>query len=179
MLCEREESPKKDSRSRLEMIMANAVGWPQCESEYLINDAYPANSYLRWPRVSLLELGPLPTAASCARLHTRNVLAEWELPRALAADVEMCVSGTITNALRATVSLAEPQPIALRLLANRERLVAEAWDCHPGDPVRRTAVADDEGGRGLAVIEACSNRWGVRHLSANVKSVWCELIPAP
>lgn len=163
------------------MIMVNAAGWPECASKDVINNVEPANSYLRWPRVSLLELGPLPTAASCARLHTRNVLAEWGLPRALAADAEMCVSETITNALRATLSLAEPQPIALRLLANRERLVAEAWDCHPRDPVRRTAVADDEeGGRGLAVIDACSNRWGVRRLSANVKSVWCEfLIPAP
>lgn len=130
--------------------------------------------YLRWPRVSLLELGPLPTAASCARLHTRNVLAEWGLPRALAADAEMCVSETITNALRATRALDDPQPIALRLLANAERLVTEAWDCHPGAPVRREAGDDEEGGRGLAVIEACSSRWGVRRLSPNVKTVWCE-----
>lgn len=160
--------------------MANAATWPNCTAADAINDAESTNDYLLWPRVSLLELGPLPTAASCARLHTRNVLAEWGLSRDLAADAEICVSETITNALRATLSLADPQPVALRLLANRERLVAEAWDCHPGDPMTRPASADDEGGRGLAVIEACSNRWGVRRLSANVKSVWCEfLIPTP
>ena len=131
---------------------------------------------LRWPLASRLELGALPTAVSCARLHTRNVLAEWGLPRDVAADAEMCVSETITNALRATLALDGPMPLGLRLLANRERLVTEALDCHPGLPVRRTADEFGESGRGLAVIEACSHRWGVRRLSEHVKSVWCELL---
>jgi anti-sigma regulatory factor (Ser/Thr protein kinase) len=136
------------------------------------------NTYLRWPLVSLLELGPLPTAVSCARLHAQNVLAEWQLPRDMIGDASVCVSELLTNALRATLALGEPMPIALRLLANTERLVIEAWDCHPGAPVRRPAYCfgDQEGGRGLAVIEAYSNRWGCRRLSENVKTVWCELL---
>lgn len=125
---------------------------------------------------SKLELGPLPTAVSCARLHARNVLAEWELPRTVIADAEICVSELITNALRATLSLEKPLPIGLRLLADGDRLVIDAWDCHPGDPAPRSAGAYSEGGRGLAVIEAYSDRWGFRRLSENVKSVWCELL---
>jgi hypothetical protein len=35
---------------------------------------------------------------------------------------------------------------------------------------------DAEGGRGLAVIEVYSNRWGTRRLSPHVKTVWCELL---
>lgn len=135
-----------------------------------------ADGYVRWPLVSLLELGPLPTAVPCARLHARYVLADWGLPRGMAADAEMCVSELVTNALRATLRLDEPQPIGLRLLASRERLVAEVWDCHPGNPVRQAATASEEGGRGLAVIEAYSDRWGVRRLSEHVKTVWCELL---
>lgn len=126
--------------------------------------------------VSKLELGPLPTAPACARLHTSNVLAEWGLPRAVVADAEVCVSELITNALRATLSLDKPLPIGLRLLADGDRLVIDAWDCHPGDPEPRAVGPYSEGGRGLAVIEACSDRWGFRRLSENVKSVWCELL---
>lgn len=32
-----------------------------------------------WPRVSQLELGPLPTAIGCARDHAREILIEWGL----------------------------------------------------------------------------------------------------
>ena len=32
-----------------------------------------------WPLASSLELAALDTAPSCARLHARLVLAEWEL----------------------------------------------------------------------------------------------------
>jgi hypothetical protein len=37
----------------------------------------------------------------------------------------------------------------------------------------------DEGGPGMGVIEAYSNRWGVRRLSPHVKTVWCELLMPP
>lgn len=75
----------------------------------------------------------------------------------------------------------EPPPIALRLLANPERLVIEAWDCHPALPVPRAAARAEEGnyeegGRGIDVIEAYSNRWGARRLTQNVKTVWCEML---
>jgi anti-sigma regulatory factor (Ser/Thr protein kinase) len=80
----------------------------------------------------------------------------------------------------------EPPPIALRLLANPERLVIEAWDCHPALPAPRAAASAEEGnvdegnyeegGRGIDVIEAYSNRWGARRLSQNVKTVWCEVL---
>jgi hypothetical protein len=75
----------------------------------------------------------------------------------------------------------EPPPIALRLLANPERLVIEAWDCHPALPVPHAAASVEDGnyedgGRGIDVIEAYSNRWGARRLTQNVKTVWCEML---
>jgi hypothetical protein len=33
-----------------------------------------------WPLQSHLELGALPTAVPCARLHARQMLWEWGLP---------------------------------------------------------------------------------------------------
>jgi len=36
-----------------------------------------------WPLCSYLELGALPTAVPCARLHARHVLREWGFRRQL------------------------------------------------------------------------------------------------
>src|SRR5579862_5146488 len=54
-----------------------------------------------WPLCSYLELGALPTAVPCARLHARHVLWEWGL-NGLAADTELLVSELVTNAIKAT-----------------------------------------------------------------------------
>src|SRR6266705_2642376 len=80
-----------------------------------------------WPRVSKLELGPLPTAIGCARDHAREVLIEWGLGHLL-DDSVLLVSELMTNALRASRALPTPTPIVLRLLANDSQLIIEAWD---------------------------------------------------
>jgi anti-sigma regulatory factor (Ser/Thr protein kinase) len=139
----------------------------------------PGDAYLRWSRVSMLELGPVPAAPSRARLHVRTVLAEWGVPRFLVGDAEMLCAELMANALRASLALMPPQPIGLRLLANEQRLVIEVWDAHPDDPVRRVAAATAESGRGLAIVEEFSNRWGSRRLSEHVKTVWAELLLPP
>ncbi len=53
------------------------------------------------PLRSYLELGALPTAVPCARLHARHVLREWGL-NGLAPDSELLVSELVTNAVKAT-----------------------------------------------------------------------------
>lgn len=141
--------------------------------------ANPGDAYLHWSRVSVLEFGPVPAAPSRARLHVRTVLAEWGVPRFLAGEAEVLCAELMANALRASLALVPPQPIGLRLLATKRRLVIEAWDAHPGDAVRRVAAAADESGRGLAIVEELSNRWGSRRLSEHVKTVWAELLLPP
>jgi anti-sigma regulatory factor (Ser/Thr protein kinase) len=135
----------------------------------------PGADLVRWPLVSVLELGAFASAPACARLHAKTVLADWGLPRGVAADAEMICSELMTNALRATLALDPPQPIGLRLLSVPDRrLVIEAWDSHPGRPVRRSVGEGAEDGRGLVIVEELSSRWGMR-LSAHVKTVWAEM----
>jgi hypothetical protein len=67
---------------------------------------------------------------------------------AAAADAEILVSELVTNALRASWSLESP-PVALRLLANGERLLIEAWD--PVEPLAGS-VDFSEAGRGLQIV---------------------------
>jgi anti-sigma regulatory factor (Ser/Thr protein kinase) len=104
------------------------------------------------------------------------VLGGWGVPDDLVADAEVLTSELMTNAAQAAVSVAPDEPIALRLLANQQRLVIEAWDCHPGEPVPRPADDESESGRGLAIVHELANRWGTRRLSVNVKAVWAELL---
>jgi anti-sigma regulatory factor (Ser/Thr protein kinase) len=124
--------------------------------------------------MSHLELAPLPTAASCARLHAVHVLHEWGL-RALAGDAAMIVSELATNAADASAVLPDAPPIVLRLVADDRSVLIEVWDQSPADPERREADADDECGRGLAVVEALSTRWGFERTGYHRKVVWSEL----
>jgi hypothetical protein len=145
--------------------------WPSVEE--LGSGAGPAIQ--GWPWVSGLELGPLPTAIPCARLRTRAVLLGWQLGY-LADDAEVLVSELMTNALNASWGLKEVTPVALRLLANHEKIIIEVWDRSPADPIARVTDDETEHGRGLAVIEALSNRWGFKRISFSLKVVWCELV---
>jgi anti-sigma regulatory factor (Ser/Thr protein kinase) len=154
-------------------------------SWFAVADKQAASTYyLRWPLVSVLELGVSEEASTCARRHLRDVLPTWPVPRGLAVEAELICSELVTNAIQATGKLPEPAPVGLRLLANAQRLVLEVWDCHPGVPVRRppseVASAEAVNGRGLAIVAELSNRWGTRRLSTHVKSVWAEfLLPGP
>lgn len=55
----------------------------------------------RWPLRSFLELGALPSAVPCARLHTRQLLWEWGLT-SLIDSAELIVSEIMTNAVQVT-----------------------------------------------------------------------------
>jgi anti-sigma regulatory factor (Ser/Thr protein kinase) len=132
-------------------------------------------SHTEWPFVSTLELGALPTAVGCGRDHTKLVLKEWGLD-SLVGDAVLLVSELLTNALKVSWTGPVPLPVALRLLADDYRLIIEAWDrCVQRLDVASRAADDAEHGRGLMVVEALSNRWGVRRPSYSFKVVWCEL----
>lgn len=62
-----------------------------------------------WPLRSYLELGALPSAVPCARLHARLLAAEWGF-EALAQTVELVVSELVTNAIRASEGV-DGQPV--------------------------------------------------------------------
>lgn len=125
-------------------------------------------------RESALELAPLDTAASCARLHAVHVLHEWGL-RELADDAAVIVSELITNAADASAVLPERPPVTLRLFATETALMIEAWDQSPSDPQPCAVDDDDECGRGLTVVAALSARWGCERTAYQRKMIWAEL----
>ena len=128
-----------------------------------------------WPLHSYLELGALPGAVPCARLHTRQLLWEWGLNEVV-DDAELLVSELVTNALRATAAMRQTLPIRLWLLSNNVRVVISVWDGNPHPPVHVSVGDDAESGRGLVLVEALSGRWDwFAHKGLGGKIVWCEL----
>ncbi|CAM5622962.1 non-specific serine/threonine protein kinase OS=Streptomyces alboniger OX=132473 GN=CP975_04015 PE=3 SV=1 [Streptomyces alboniger] len=87
-------------------------------------------------------------------------------------DLQLCVSELLSNVIR---HLGEGTPVTVRVTCGDGRVRVAVTDPDPRAwPVLRAACGDDEGGRGLALLDAVSLRWGVEQ-GANSKTVWCEL----
>ena len=112
----------------------------------------------RWPLRSYLELGALPSAVPCARLHTRHLLWEWGLT-GLTDDAELIVCEIMTNAVQIKQADTRIAPVRLWLLAGRARLLILVWDASPLPPVRMSTSDEAENGRGLLLVDTLSTRW--------------------
>ncbi|MEU1177443.1 ATP-binding protein [Streptomyces sp. NPDC005820] len=105
-----------------------------------------------------------------ARRFAARTLAGWGLDgTGRADDVLLCVSELVTNALLHGVPPGRQFLLFLRYDGRVLRL--EVHDSGPGVP--RIADACDEGGRGLLLVAALSDTWGVRERALG-KAVWCE-----
>jgi len=125
----------------------------------------------RWPLRNYLELGALPSAVPCARLHTRQLLWEWQLT-AISDTAELLVSELMTNAVQVTQADARTAPVRLWLLADRARLLMLVWDASPLPPMRVSPDGETENGRGLLLVEALSTRWDHFGHHSGGKVVW-------
>jgi anti-sigma regulatory factor (Ser/Thr protein kinase) len=112
----------------------------------------------QWPLRDGIELGSLPGAVSCARLHVRQVLWEWGLSR-FGENAELLVSELMTNAVAASQPEDAVPPVRLWLLADQTRALILVWDGSPLPPVPSDPGPDAESGRGLLLVEAVSERW--------------------
>ena len=112
-------------------------------------------------------LEPQAQTAGRARRLVRQALRRWELDDQLDA-AELLVSEIVTNAVR----YAE-RPITLRLLRT-DVLRCEVGDDAPLLPRMRHAAPEEEGGRGLYLVNRMAQRWGATRLGAG-KVVWFEL----
>ncbi len=142
-----------------------------------------------WPLSSALVLGALPPAAGCARLHARNVMCEWGLPD-VAENVELVVSELMTNAILATAG-PDGQPryeddlsglpvVHVRLSSDRARVLVEVWDRSAASPAAKHAEPDEEGGRGLMLVDALCEQWSWDVVPCWAgKVVWAVLRPKP
>ncbi|MEU2428557.1 MULTISPECIES: ATP-binding protein [unclassified Streptomyces] len=103
-----------------------------------------------------------------ARKFAHEVLVDWGLGR-IQDDVLLCVSELATNAL--VHGVPPGRGYLLRLWRYEDALRVEVHDSGDGSP--RLREPDGESGRGLMLVAAVADKWGVGERVPG-KVAWCE-----
>ncbi|MFJ3228320.1 ATP-binding protein [Streptomyces sp. NPDC086783] len=104
-----------------------------------------------------------------AREFTRAALSDWGVPPGAYDDILLCAGELTTNAL--VHGVPPGRGLRLRLVPCGDLLRVEVHDSGGGEP-RVTAPAE-ESGRGLLLVAALADKWGVAQRNPG-KIVWCE-----
>ncbi|MGY5045050.1 ATP-binding protein [Streptomyces sp. 900105755] len=89
-------------------------------------------------------------------------------------EVRLCATELLTNVID---HVGEGAPVTVRVIptASPGHTRIEVTDPAPGtSPSLRSATAAEESGRGLLLLDALADRWGVER-GRDRKTVWCEL----
>ncbi len=116
-----------------------------------------------------------PRAVTVCRRTLRLILTMHGLIH-LVDTAELLATELVANAVLHTKG-----PTTLRVGWSAEGLRIGVWDADPEPPEppgELAGLADAEGGRGLALVDACADVWGWQPLSrhgSHGKYVWCDL----
>ncbi|MET9828843.1 ATP-binding protein [Streptomyces sp. NPDC006385] len=104
------------------------------------------------------------------RAIARSLLDEWEM-RELTDAVELGVTELVANVVR-HVPDRRCEVLILRRTGGVRVEVTDGCARLPASRVESTP--DDEGGRGLVLLDAVSDKWGVDSVTGGGKAVWFE-----
>ncbi|WP_171074212.1 ATP-binding protein [Nonomuraea basaltis] len=110
-------------------------------------------------------LPSVPAGVSEARSLVRAELTGWGMEK-LIDDCLLIVSELVTNAVQHGGSA-----YALRLEGREDQLYGEVFDPGDGEPRRCSPGVDDLSGRGLQIVAAIADDWGVTAADGG-KIVW-------
>ncbi|MFI6061921.1 ATP-binding protein [Streptomyces sp. NPDC051286] len=125
-------------------------------------------------------LSPTRRGARLARLLTTAHLSDWGLPTEHAAHIvaELATNATVHGRVPGRdfqLSLAVHRDALLRIAVTDTR-----GEQLPPTPGSASAPADDsESGRGLLIVEALADRWGIDLGPVPRKTIWAELSLVP
>ncbi|WP_281258788.1 ATP-binding protein, partial [Streptomyces reticuliscabiei] len=121
-----------------------------------------------------------PRSTPRARELLRTQLADWKIDAEVAETAELLLSELFTNSLR-HASTPRGREIGVRFATYDGRLRVEVSDANNHRPVPRQASPEDEGGRGLTLVQALAERWGCcPRLHGIGKATWAEpALPDP
>ncbi|MFI9255594.1 ATP-binding protein [Streptomyces sp. NPDC053069] len=122
-----------------------------------------------------IQLSATRRGARLARLLTERQLDEWSVPFEGAAHIvaELASNAVLHGRVRGRdfrLGLALRDDGTLRIEVTDPR--GDRAPCLH-DPVAEAS----ETGRGLRIVAAYADRWGVEEAPANAKTVWAELVP--
>jgi hypothetical protein len=141
-----------------------------------IPSSHHGHDLQHWPLRDALILGALADAVPSARAHLRQLLSGWGQDE-LGPDASVVVSELVTNSVAASAGLRlAAAPVLVWLGSNSHCVLLAVADASPRPPVRLNLEPGAEGGRGLALVEALSSRWGwhLTSITGLMKVVWAE-----
>ncbi|MEZ7004561.1 ATP-binding protein [Streptomyces sp. AD55] len=122
-----------------------------------------------------VQLSPTPRGARLARLLATEQFRSWGLPL---DPARLLVAELSNNA--AAHGRVPGRDFRLVLYVVGDTLRIEVTDTRGEElPEPRTPAPDAESGRGLLLVEALADRWGVTEDRFPRKTVWAELRVAP
>lgn len=121
------------------------------------------------PRTVVTYLRPVPESTPLARGVVRQLLDGELHPDAL-DTAELCVSELVTNAILHASTDVE---LSVTLARQRVRLAVRDQSSDLPTLERHTSTAST--GRGLAMVIAIADAWGIERHDYRGKTVWCEL----
>jgi serine/threonine-protein kinase RsbW len=121
---------------------------------------------------ALVHLGPDVSSLGEGRRFVEKTLREWNVDEETIEPVMLVANELIANA----IVHAHSSPV-LSLVGAGADLLLRVADEGGSLPVTPRATAGDEGGRGLLLVEALSDRWGV-DASGSGKTVWVTFADA-
>jgi anti-sigma regulatory factor (Ser/Thr protein kinase) len=111
-----------------------------------------------------------PASIGQARAFTAEALTGWG-PPGRAEDIRLCVSELATNAM--VHGTAPGHGFLVQLDLDEEGVRLEVHDSRRRYPKACQAADTDLSGRGLALVAALSDGWGVQDRTPSGKIVWC------
>ncbi|MFE5077581.1 ATP-binding protein [Streptomyces halstedii] len=129
--------------------------------------------YTRAPRQSTAPIGAdafraafLPDTSTVARMRasTAAFLRRFGLTGPVASSVVLVVSELVTNAIKHGYGEVE---LEIRVVSGT--ISVSVTDENPAPAVLKQPGPDDTSGRGMALVEAYSDRWG-----STGEKTWCE-----
>ena len=115
------------------------------------------------------SLEPSLTSVGAARRFVRDVLVTRQVASGVVDVVELLTSEVVTNALLHALAAEE---LVVQLSAACVRI--EISDSSAEWPVRQTVGVDAISGRGIAIVDALAQSWGVDPATTG-KRVWFEV----
>ena len=117
-------------------------------------------------RTALVHLSSDTASLGEGRRFVAQTLRNWHVDEARIEPVMLVANELVANA----IVHAHSAPV-LSLEAAGSDLLLRVTDESPNPPVAREATAEQDGGRGLMLVEALSDHWGIDPNTSG-KSVW-------
>ncbi|MET7271501.1 ATP-binding protein [Streptomyces flaveolus] len=119
----------------------------------------------------VVDFAAIEGEVATLRRSVRAHLQAWGLPE-FVDEAQLCVSELVANVI---THVGAGTPTTLTVLMKDVFLRIEVQDPDTRVlPSLMTADAESESGRGMALVEAVTDRWGVQIL-ADRKVTWCEI----